>query len=115
MMHEVGRIVRASHEDWDGTGYPDGLAGNEIPLAARIVSCADAYSAMTTDRSYRKSLGHEKAIAELERCAGTQFDPAVVAALVRVAGRAAAPPPEALVVARAVALGSAPAPSAAAA
>jgi putative nucleotidyltransferase with HDIG domain len=109
MMHEVGRIVRASHEDWDGTGYPDGLAGEEIPLPARIVSAADAYSAMTTDRSYRRSLGHGLAVAELERCAGTQFDPAVVAALVRVAGRAAAPPPEALVVARAAALAAEPA------
>ena len=59
MMQEVGRIVRGSHEDWDGTGYPDGLAGEEIPLASRIVSCADAYSAMTTDRSYRKALGHD--------------------------------------------------------
>src|SRR3954447_7466657 len=108
MMHEVGRVVRASHEDWDGTGYPDGLAGEQIPLAARIVSAADAYSAMTTDRSYRRSLGHDKAIAELRRCAGTQFDPAVVAALVRVASRAAAPPPEALVAARAAALAAMP-------
>ena len=110
MMHEVGRIVRGSHEDWDGTGYPDGLAGEEIPLASRIVSCADAYSAMTTDRSYGRALGRAKAVAELERCAGTQFDPAVVAALVRVASRAAAPPPEALVAARAAALAGAPAP-----
>jgi putative nucleotidyltransferase with HDIG domain len=101
MMHEVGRIVRGSHEDWDGTGYPDGLAGDAIPLPSRIVSCADAYSAMTTDRSYRRALGHDKAVAELERCAGTQFDPAVVTAAVRVVGRAAAPPPEALVAARA--------------
>jgi len=101
MMHEVGRIVRGSHEDWAGTGYPDGLAGEQIPLASRIVSCADAYSAMTTDRSYRRALGHDKAVAELERCAGTQFDPAVVAAVIRVVGRAAAPPPEALVAARA--------------
>jgi putative nucleotidyltransferase with HDIG domain len=101
MMHEVGRIVRASHEDWDGTGYPDGLAGEEIPLAARIVACADAYSAMTTDRSYRRALGHERAVEELRRCAGTQFDPRVVAAAIAVVGRAAAPPPEALVLARA--------------
>ena len=101
MMHEVGRIVRASHEDWDGSGYPDGLAGEDIPLAARIVACADAYSAMTTDRSYRRALGHERAVAELERCAGTQFDPRVVAAAVRVAARAAAPPPESLLMARA--------------
>jgi HD-GYP domain-containing protein (c-di-GMP phosphodiesterase class II) len=68
-----------------------------------------------TDRSYRRSLGHEKAIAELHRCAGTQFDAVVVEALVRVASRAAAPPPEALVVARAVALASAPEAAAAAA
>ena len=102
MMHEVGRIVRGSHEGWDGTGYPDGLAGEEIPLASRIVSIADAYSAMTTDRSYRRALGHDKAVAELERCAGTQFDPQVVEAAIRVVGRAAAPPPEALLAARAV-------------
>src|SRR4051794_27347814 len=101
MMHEVGRIVRGSHEDWDGTGYPDGLMGEQIPLASRIVSCADAYSAMTTDRSYRRALGHDKAIAELRRCAGTQFDPRVVEAAIAVVGRAAAPPPEALVFARA--------------
>jgi putative nucleotidyltransferase with HDIG domain len=101
MMHEVGRIVRGSHEDWDGTGYPDGLMGEEIPLASRIVSCADAYSAMTTDRSYRKALGHDKAIAELRRCAGTQFDPRVVEAAIAVVGRTPAPAPEALVLARA--------------
>jgi putative nucleotidyltransferase with HDIG domain len=101
MMHEVGRIVRGSHEDWDGTGYPDGLSGEAIPLASRIVSCADAYSAMTTDRSYRKALGHDKAVAELRRCAGTQFDPRVVEAAIVVVGRTAAPPPEALVLARA--------------
>ena len=101
MMHAVGRIVRGSHEDWDGTGYPDGLVGEEIPLASRIVACADAYSAMTTDRSYRKALGHDKAVAELRRCAGTQFDPRVVEAAIAVVGRAAAPPPEALVLARA--------------
>jgi HD-GYP domain-containing protein (c-di-GMP phosphodiesterase class II) len=53
MMHDVGRIVRGSHESWDGTGYPDALAGGAIPLPSRIVSCADACSAMTTDRSYR--------------------------------------------------------------
>jgi HD-GYP domain-containing protein (c-di-GMP phosphodiesterase class II) len=101
MMHEVGRIVRGSHEDWDGTGYPDGLTGEQIPLASRIVSCADAYSAMTTDRSYRRALGHDKAVAELRRCAGTQFDPRVVEAAIVVVGRTAAPPPEALVLARA--------------
>ena len=66
------------------------------------MSIADAYSAMTTDRSYRRALGHDKAVAELERCAGTQFDPQVVEAAIRVVGRAAAPPPEALLAARAV-------------
>jgi HD-GYP domain-containing protein (c-di-GMP phosphodiesterase class II) len=101
MMHEVGRIVRGSHEDWDGTGYPDGLGGEQIPLASRIVACADAYSAMTTDRSYRRALGHDKAVAELERCAGTQFDPDVVRAAIVVVGRGAPAPNEALVAARA--------------
>jgi HD-GYP domain-containing protein (c-di-GMP phosphodiesterase class II) len=82
VLAEVGRIVRASHEDFDGSGYPDGLAGEEIPVEARIVTCCDAFSAMTTTRSYRKAMGTEAAIAELRRCAGTQFDPQVVDVLV---------------------------------
>lgn len=81
VLAEVGRIVRASHEDFDGSGYPDGLAGEEIPIEARIVTCCDAFSAMTTTRSYRKAMDTEAAVAELRRCAGTQFDPAVVAVL----------------------------------
>ena len=85
VLTRIGVVVRASHERWDGGGYPDGLAGEEIPLAARIVSACDAYNAMTTNRSYRRALPVADAIAELERCAGTQFDPAVVAALVAVA------------------------------
>jgi putative nucleotidyltransferase with HDIG domain len=84
MLARVGVVVRASHERWDGGGYPDGLAGEDIPLAARIVSVCDAYDAMTTDRSYRRALPVADAIAELQRCAGTQFDPAVVAAVVAV-------------------------------
>ena len=72
---EVGRIVRASHERYDGEGYPDGLAGEEIPLEARIVTVCDSYSAMTTDRPYRRGRSAEEALAELYRCAGTQFDP----------------------------------------
>jgi len=84
-LARVGEVVRASHERWDGGGYPDGLAGEDIPLAARIVSACDAYNAMTTDRSYRRALPVADALAELERCAGTQFDPAVVAALIGVA------------------------------
>jgi HD-GYP domain-containing protein (c-di-GMP phosphodiesterase class II) len=81
VLAEVGTIVRASHEDFDGSGYPDGLAGEEIPVEARVVTCCDAFSAMTTTRSYRKAMGTEAAVAELRRCAGTQFDPQVVAAL----------------------------------
>jgi HD-GYP domain-containing protein (c-di-GMP phosphodiesterase class II) len=81
LLGNVGRIVRSCHEDWDGTGYPDGLAGEEIPLAARIVRCCDAYSAITTDRPYRKARPVEEAVAELRRCAGTDFDPDVVEAL----------------------------------
>jgi diguanylate cyclase (GGDEF)-like protein len=69
------------HERWDGTGYPDRLPGAEIPLGARIIFVVDAYDAMTSDRVYRGRLAQEDALAELERCAGTQFDPAVVAAL----------------------------------
>jgi HD-GYP domain-containing protein (c-di-GMP phosphodiesterase class II) len=82
VLAEVGKIVRASHEDFDGSGYPDGLAGEEIPIEARIVTCCDAFSAMTTTRSYRKAMGTDAAVAELRACAGTQFDPDVVASLV---------------------------------
>jgi HD-GYP domain-containing protein (c-di-GMP phosphodiesterase class II) len=81
VLSEAGRIVRASHEDYDGSGYPDGLAGEQIPIEARIVTCCDAFSAMTTTRSYRKAMPTEKAIAELHACAGTQFDPQVVGVL----------------------------------
>jgi putative nucleotidyltransferase with HDIG domain len=91
-LARVGVVVRASHERWDGGGYPDGLSGEAIPLAARIVSACDAYNAMTTDRSYRRALPAADAIAELERCAGTQFDPAVVEALVAVEAAALRPP-----------------------
>jgi HD-GYP domain-containing protein (c-di-GMP phosphodiesterase class II) len=83
LLGNVGHIVRSCHEDWDGTGYPDGLAGDAIPRVARIVRACDAFSAMTTDRSYRKALPVEDAIAELRRCSGTDFDPEVVEALVR--------------------------------
>ena len=84
------KLVRSSHERWDGNGYPDGLAGDEIPLGARIVSVCDAYDAMTSDRPYQRALGHEEALAELRRCAGTQFDPDVVEAFCRVRLRATA-------------------------
>jgi putative nucleotidyltransferase with HDIG domain len=86
-MTDVGVVVRASHERWDGTGYPDGTAGEDVPLAARIVAVADAFSAITTTRSYRRAQSPEAAVEELRRCAGTQFDPKVVHAVVTVLER----------------------------
>ncbi len=80
-LADVGAIVRASHEDYDGAGYPDGLSGDEIPIEARICSACDAFSAMTTDRPYRTAMPIADALAELRRCSGTQFDPNVVATL----------------------------------
>jgi two-component system, cell cycle response regulator len=79
-LQRVAAIVRSTHERMDGTGYPDQLAGDAIPLAARIVLVCDAFEAMTADRSYREAMSHEVAIEELERCAGAQFDPRVVTA-----------------------------------
>ncbi len=79
----VGMIVRASHERWDGGGYPDGLGGEEIPLGARIIAVCDAYDAMVSDRCYQRGRSPEAALAELRRHAGTQFDAAVVQALER--------------------------------
>jgi HD-GYP domain-containing protein (c-di-GMP phosphodiesterase class II) len=76
----VAPLVRASHERWDGGGYPDGLVGERIPLGARIVSLCDAFDAMVTDRAYRSAMSEQDALDEVERCAGTQFDPAVVGA-----------------------------------
>jgi HD-GYP domain-containing protein (c-di-GMP phosphodiesterase class II) len=84
-LARVGEIVRSCHERWDGRGYPDGLRGEEIPLAARIVFCCDAYSAMTTDRPYRAATTPEAAIAELRANSGTQFEPRVVEAVCQVA------------------------------
>jgi HD-GYP domain-containing protein (c-di-GMP phosphodiesterase class II) len=75
-------LVIACHEHFDGTGYPLGLAGEEIPLGARIILTCDAYHAMTSDRVYRKAMGRDKALAEIRRCAGSQFDPRVAEALV---------------------------------
>jgi diguanylate cyclase (GGDEF)-like protein len=77
-LQPVGAVVRSTHENWDGTGYPDGLAGEAIPLAARIVSVCDAYSAITSDRPHRAARTPAEAVAELRRCAGHQFDPEVV-------------------------------------
>jgi HD-GYP domain-containing protein (c-di-GMP phosphodiesterase class II) len=86
LLGEVGPFVRSCHEHWDGNGYPDRLAGEGIPLVARIVCACDAWNAMTTDRSYRRALSLQEAAAELRQCAGTQFDPGVVDALVAVLG-----------------------------
>jgi putative nucleotidyltransferase with HDIG domain len=83
-MADVGLIVRSHHERWDGTGYPDGLAGDAIPLEARIICACDAYHAMVTDRPYRAALHPEVAVAELCEMAGTQFDAAVVDAVLEV-------------------------------
>jgi diguanylate cyclase (GGDEF)-like protein/putative nucleotidyltransferase with HDIG domain len=77
-VEPVASWVLHHHERWDGNGYPDRRAGDDIPLGARILFVADAYDAMTTDRVYRSRLSHDRAMAELERCAGTQFDPEVV-------------------------------------
>ena len=79
----VGRYVRWTHEHFDGHGYPDGIAGEQIPIESRIVAVCDAFSAMTTDRAYRPAMPTEAALAELRRCSGSQFDPVVVGALAR--------------------------------
>jgi HD-GYP domain-containing protein (c-di-GMP phosphodiesterase class II) len=84
MLGRIGEIVRSCHERWDGNGYPDGLAGEDIPLAARIVFCCDAFNAMTTNRVYRPAMPTQEALDELVRNAGTQFDPRIVAVLTKV-------------------------------
>ena len=84
-LQRLATWVLHHHERWDGSGYPHGLAGDEIPLEARIVLVADAYDAMTSDRAYRPALSHERALVELEQGAGSQFDPGVVAAFSDVA------------------------------
>lgn len=86
-MEQVAPIVRSHHERWDGRGYPDGLAGEGIPLLARILAVADAFSAMTTDRPYRKGMDWQSALAELQRQKGRQFDPLVVDAFVAAVDR----------------------------
>jgi HD-GYP domain-containing protein (c-di-GMP phosphodiesterase class II) len=84
LLTEVGHIVRSCHERYDGQGYPDGLAREEIPIIARIVCCCDAFNAMTTTRSYRAAMSANEAREELTRNRGTQFDPAVVDAILAV-------------------------------
>jgi len=84
LMREIGVIVRSSHEKWEGGGYPDGLVGTAIPIESRVVSACDAYNAMITDRSYRRAMSVSSAVQELRDHAGSQFDPAVVEALIDV-------------------------------
>jgi putative nucleotidyltransferase with HDIG domain len=86
-LEDVREWILCHHERPDGTGYPRGLCGDEIPLAARILAVADAYEAMTNDRPYRRSIGRWRAREELRRCAGTQFDPVVVEAFLRALER----------------------------
>jgi putative nucleotidyltransferase with HDIG domain len=83
-LEDVSTIVRHHHERWDGKGYPDRLAGNDIPIGARIFAVADSFDAMTSDRPYRRAMTIEMACAEVARCRGTQFDPAVVDAFARI-------------------------------
>jgi diguanylate cyclase (GGDEF)-like protein len=90
-LQGVCEIVRACHERWDGGGYPDGRAGDAIPLEARIIFACDAFHAMTTDRPYRRALRPEEALRRLEEAAGTQFDPRVVEVCLRVLADADAP------------------------
>jgi two-component system cell cycle response regulator len=92
-LRPVARIVRSTHERWDGAGYPDGLRGAKIPLAARVVAVADAYDAMTTARTYSPAMGHEAACQELRDMAGSQFDPAVVDAFIAEIAERGAPAP----------------------
>jgi hypothetical protein len=83
-LEQVGRLVRHSHERWDGRGYPDGFAGSEIPLGSRIIFCADTFHAIRSGRPYRAARSARDALAEIKRCAGTQFDPQVADALEEV-------------------------------
>ena len=82
LFEKERKIIRHHHENWDGTGYPDGLAGDAIPLLSRMIAVADAYDAMTTNRPYRSSMSPEEAVTELRRYVGTQFDPKVVDAFI---------------------------------
>jgi diguanylate cyclase (GGDEF)-like protein len=94
-LHGVARLVRSSHERYDGRGYPDRLMGEEIPLGARIVTVCDAFNAMTSERPYRQAITPGEALEEIERCSGRQFDPMVVEAFSRVVGSTAAGTPRA--------------------
>ena len=83
----IASWVKTHHEKWDGRGYPDGLKGEEIPLAGRIIALAATYDAMTSTRPYRKALSHETAMEEIKRCSGTQFDPKLDAIFVSLSDK----------------------------
>jgi putative nucleotidyltransferase with HDIG domain len=85
-LRAVLPLIRFAHERWDGAGYPDGIAKEEIPLGARVICVCDAFHAMVSDRPYRAALPFDQAVAELRRCSGTQFDPTVVDALLAEIG-----------------------------
>ena len=82
-LSSAALIIRSHHESYDGTGYPQGLKGSEIPVGARIVAVANAFDNMVSDLPYRRGRSTEEAVAELRRCSGTQFDPDIVEAFVR--------------------------------
>jgi diguanylate cyclase (GGDEF)-like protein len=90
-LQRIGPLVRASHERWDGKGYPDGLTGEEIPLGARIITICDSFRAMLDERSYKDAMSVQDALAELRRCAGTQFDPHLVEVFCRLVGERVMP------------------------
>jgi putative two-component system response regulator len=92
----AAEIARAHHERWDGSGYPHGIVGDAIPVSAQVVSVADAFDAMTSDRPYRLGRSHRSAVREIFTHSGTQFSPAVVAALLRLYRRGGLEAPEAV-------------------
>jgi HD-GYP domain-containing protein (c-di-GMP phosphodiesterase class II) len=83
-FNEISRDVLQHHERWDGKGYPNGLKGEDISIQARIIAIADTYDAMMSDRAYRKAFSKKKVIAEIQRCAGTQFDPEIVESFIEM-------------------------------
>ena len=83
-LAHIAQGVLSHHERWDGKGYPNGLKGDEIPLVSRIISVVDSYDMMTYERPYKKALGAKEAMEEIERCSGSQFDPEIVAVLIRL-------------------------------
>ena len=90
-LREAIPYVLYHHERWDGRGYPSGKAGEEIPVEARVLAVADAFDAMTSDRPYRRALSREDALAEVERCSGTQFDPEIARVFLEVFAEAELP------------------------